>query len=79
LNAYSKSIENDKEFLMARLNRATTFIKMRWYGAAIDECHDVERLVFAIPEKDKEEDPVYYTKMLGRTYLRRAAAQGWLA
>ena len=29
LNAYSKSIENDKEFLMSRLNRGTTFIRIR--------------------------------------------------
>jgi hypothetical protein len=29
LNAYCKSIENDKEFLMSRLNRATTFLRTR--------------------------------------------------
>ena len=27
--AYSKSIENDKDFLISRLNRATTFMRMR--------------------------------------------------
>lgn len=31
LNAYSKSIQNDKEFLLPRLNRASTFLKMRWF------------------------------------------------
>lgn len=29
INAYSKSIENDKDFLMSRMNRASTFLKMR--------------------------------------------------
>jgi len=29
INAYSKSIENDRQFLMSRLNRGTTFIRMR--------------------------------------------------
>ena len=28
VHAYSKSIESDKSFLMSRLNRGTTFIKM---------------------------------------------------
>ena len=27
--AYSKSIENDRTFLMSRMNRGTTFMKMR--------------------------------------------------
>ena len=79
LNAYSKSISNDQDFLMARLNRATTFIKMRWYQAGIDECNDIERIVNAIPENDKVGDEDFYMKMLGRNYLRRAAAQAWLA
>ena len=29
VNAYSKSIQNDSQFLMSRLNRATAFLKMR--------------------------------------------------
>jgi len=29
VSAYSKSLEKDKEFLMARLNRISTFIRMR--------------------------------------------------
>ncbi len=31
LQAYSKALEFDKEFLTGRLNRATTFIKMRGF------------------------------------------------
>jgi hypothetical protein len=64
---------------MARLNRATTFIKMRWYQAGIDECNDVERLFNAIPEADRNQDSDFYMKMLGRSYLRRAASNAWLA
>ena len=29
LNAYSKSIQNDRDFLMSRLNRGTTFLRTR--------------------------------------------------
>jgi dyslexia susceptibility 1 candidate gene 1 protein len=42
VNAYSKALENDKGFLMARLNRATTFIRMRAYQACIKDCDDIE-------------------------------------
>mmetsp|Transcript_36900 Transcript_36900/g.56494 ORF Transcript_36900/g.56494 Transcript_36900/m.56494 type:complete len:394 (+) Transcript_36900:815-1996(+) len=79
LNAYSKSIENDKEFLMSRLNRATTFIRMRWFPAAVDECDDIEKMVNAIPEKERQEDQDYYLKMLARSFLKRGAAQAWLS
>lgn len=29
LNAYTKSIKSDEDFLMSRLNRATTFLRVR--------------------------------------------------
>ena len=38
LNAYSKSLEFDKEFLMARLNRATTWLKTRCFENAVEDC-----------------------------------------
>ena len=41
LNAYSKSIENDRSFLMSRLNRGTTFIKVREFQACVDEMNEI--------------------------------------
>lgn len=35
---YSKALENDRNFLMARLNRVTCFMKMRQFVAAVEEC-----------------------------------------
>jgi len=60
LNAYSKSIENDKDFLMARLNRATTFLKVRWFPACVDECDEIESMINSLPQKEMEEDQEYY-------------------
>lgn len=64
---------------MARLNRATTFIKVRWYQAAIEECDDIEKMINAIDAKERESDEQYYMKMLGRAYLRRASSKAWLS
>jgi len=79
INAYSKSIENDKEFLMSRLNRATTFIRTRWFQGCIDECNDIERIIGNIPEKERQEDSEYYEKMTARIHLRRGASLAWLS
>lgn len=45
INAYSKALEIDKEFLMCRLNRATTWIKVRKPQHCIDDCKDIETFV----------------------------------
>lgn len=79
VNAYSKSIQNDKDFLMARLNRATTFIRMRAYQACVGDCNDIETHVNALKDAEREEDSEFYTKIMGRTYLKRGAAQAWLS
>lgn len=79
LNAYSKSIKNDKDFLIPRLNRASTFLKMRWFQACVDECDDIQRMVDTLPEAEKVDDRVYYTKIVGRNYLKRGAALAWLS
>ena len=42
INAYSKSLEFDKEFLMGRLNRATTWLMTRSFDHCIDDCNDIE-------------------------------------
>ena len=41
LNAYTKALKEDPEFLMGRLNRATTFIKLRGFVPAVDDCSDI--------------------------------------
>ena len=60
INAYSKSIENDKDFLMSRMNRASTFLKMRQSQGAIDECNEILQRIQNLPKKELEEDHVYY-------------------
>jgi len=42
-NAYTKALKEDKDFAMARLNRAACFIKMRHYDLAVDDCDDLEK------------------------------------
>lgn len=79
LNAYCKSIENDKEFLMSRLNRATTFLRVRSFIACVDEVADIERIIDSVSKKDREEDQIYYDKIMGRALVRRAAANAWLS
>jgi len=77
LNAYTKSIKNDEDFLMSRLNRATTLLRMRQYQAAADDCTDIEQKINALKKEEREEDEEYYYKMLGRAYVRRGAALAW--
>ena len=79
INAYTKSIKNDKDFLMARINRGTTFMAMRAFQAAIDDFTDIENMINALPDKEREEDNEYYTKMMGRVHLKRGAAYTWIS
>jgi len=53
LNAYSKSLTNDKDFLLCMLNRATTFIRTRMFTACIDECDEIEQKLKLIDEAEK--------------------------
>ena len=41
INAYTKALKEDPEFLMGRLNRATCFIKLRGFVPAADDCSDI--------------------------------------
>lgn len=68
LNAYSKSLANDKEFLTCMLNRATTFLRCRTFTCCVDECDDIEKKIKAIPEAEFVEDKEFYTKVLARTH-----------
>jgi dyslexia susceptibility 1 candidate gene 1 protein len=42
VNAYSKALEFDKNFMMGRLNRATTWIRIRAFENCIADCNDIE-------------------------------------
>lgn len=78
LNAYSKALEYDKEFLMGRLNRATTWLKVRCFENAIEDCQDIETFVLGLKEEERQED-VFYDKMLARAYLKKGAGYAWLS
>lgn len=79
INAYAKALEADKEFLMARLNRATCFIRIRAYQGCIGDCDDIETQIKNMKEEEKAQDAEFYAKLLGRAYLKRGAAQAWLS
>ena len=64
---------------MARLNRATTFIRMRAYEACVADCDDIEKQIKDLKDAERESDNEFYMKMLGRSYLKRGAAQAWLS
>ena len=78
LNAYSKALEYDKEFLMGRLNRATTWLKVRCFENAVEDLSDIENFILALKEEERESDE-FYQRMLGRTYLKKGAGYGWLS
>lgn len=79
VHAYSKSIEADKQFLMSRLNRGSTFMRMFQFEACVDEMTDIINMINALPKKEFEEDEAYYDKMKGRAFFKRGAANAWIS
>ena len=77
VNAYGKSLEFDKEFLMSRLNRATTWLKVRQFLHCIADCNDIENQILALKETEREDE--FYEKMLARMYVKRGAANAWVS
>lgn len=41
INAYSKALAADKDFLAGRLNRATCYIKTRAFNLCVDDVNDI--------------------------------------
>lgn len=78
LNAYSKALEYDKEFLMARLNRATTWLKVRCFENAIEDIQDIEKVISALKAEEREGDE-FYQRMLARCHLKKGAGYAWLS
>lgn len=53
LNAYSKALEYDKEFLMGRMNRATTWLRTRAFDNCISDCEDIENQIESLKEDER--------------------------
>ena len=74
LNAYAKSIKADPTLLPAKLNRATTFIKMRAFDLCVSDCDELIEYIKNLKEDEIEGDRPYYMKIMARAYLKRGAA-----
>jgi tetratricopeptide (TPR) repeat protein len=74
---YVKCIKANPEFLMARLNRATCFLKMRDYSCCLQDLADIQSQIDELPEENRSLDPEFYDRMLSRVYLKRGAAYAW--
>ena len=61
LNAYSKALEYDKEFMMGRLNRATTWLRVRAFQSCIADCEDIEGAMHGLKEEERVDE--FYSKM----------------
>ena len=79
LNAYTKALKADPEFLSGRLNRATTFIKLRGYVAAVDDLTDIVKQIEAIKPEEFETDKSFYNKLMARALVKRGAAHSWMS
>ena len=77
LNAYTKAIKEDPEFLMGRLNRATTFIRIRAFVAAVDDCTDIVKQIEALKPEEYESDKGFYDKIMTRALVKRGASHSW--
>ena len=77
INAYTKSLKNDPEFLKVYLNRATALLKMCNFEGALLDLDDIEKKVKA-QSKQELEDP-FYGKLMARALIKRAAAHSWLS
>jgi len=79
LNAYTKALKEDPEFLMGRLNRASCFIKLRAFVAAVDDCTDIVKQLEGIKKEEYESDRMFYDKIMCRALVKRGASQSWMS
>lgn len=56
MNAYSKALEFDKDFVMGRLNRATTWLKIRAFENCAADCDDIEAIILGLNEQEREDE-----------------------
>jgi dyslexia susceptibility 1 candidate gene 1 protein len=79
IHAYTKAIKVDEDFIAARLNRATAFIKTRGFVAACDDCSDIIKHVEGLKPEEFANDKDFYDKIMARTLTKRAACNSWLS
>ncbi|CAI2387071.1 unnamed protein product [Moneuplotes crassus] len=77
MNAYTKSIKNDPDFLMCYLNRGTTCMKMHNFEGALLDFDDIEKKINAESEEEKK-DP-FYARMMSRVLIKRGSCYGFLS
>lgn len=65
--------------MMGRLNRATTFIKLRGFVPAVDDCTDIVNQIEAIKPEEYQDDKMFYDKIMARALVKRGAAQSWMS
>ena len=79
LNAYSKALKEDPQFLMGRLNRATTFIKLRAFVACVDDCSDIVTQIEGLKHEEYQTDKLFYDRIMARALVKRGAAHSWMS
>ena len=79
INAYSKALKADKDFLSGRLNRATCYIKTRNFNLCVDDINDIVSQIRALKPDEREQDKDFYDKIMARSLVKRGAAYGWLS
>jgi dyslexia susceptibility 1 candidate gene 1 protein len=77
IRAYGRALEEDKEFLTARLNRATVFAKVRSFGPAIEDCTECMNAIEAMKPEEIQGDEEFFDKIFARALLKRAACNAW--
>ena len=63
---------------MGRLNRATTWLKVRCFENAIEDIQDIETFIGGLKEEEREGDE-FYQRMLARCFLKKGAGYAWLS
>ena len=56
INAYSKALDCDKDFLMGKLNRATTWLRVRSFEHCVADCDEIENHIGTLKEGEREEE-----------------------
>lgn len=79
INAYTKALKNDPEFLTGRLNRATCFIKTRAFDHCVSDLTDIVTQIRGLKPDVREQDKDFYTKIMARALVKRGAAYAWLS
>lgn len=79
INAYSKAIQSDKDFLSCRLNRATCYIKVRTFILCVEDVNEIVQIIRTMKPEVREADQEFYDKIMARALVKRGAAYAWLS